>query len=139
MTCIEELHQQLGGVVVAKLEALSVKPAQLKQLQARFQQLAISGETVQDFPLFQAVTAEPSGRRAGSATSRSDSSTQVRLCLPAMASLKTSFWNALLTKCPLLPSTLPVLPKPDVGRVTCSSPPQTVGYIHSFTTRLRTQ
>ena len=82
MTCIEELHQQLGGIVLARLEALNAKPAQLKQLQGRLQQLAISGETVQDFPLFQAVTAEANGRRAGSATSRSDSSTQVRLGLP---------------------------------------------------------
>lgn len=85
MTCIEELHQQLGGTVVAKLEALNVKPAQLRQLQARLQQLAISGETVQDFPLFQAVTAEPHGRRPGSATSRSDRSAQVRLDLPTEA------------------------------------------------------
>ena len=77
MGCIEELHQQLGSVVMAKLEALNAKPAQLKQLQARFGSLAISGEVVQDFPLFQAVTAEPSVRRPGSVTSRSDSSTQV--------------------------------------------------------------
>lgn len=75
--CIEELHQQLGGVVMAKLEALHAKPAQLKQLQTRLGQLAISSDTVQDFPLFQAVTGEPSGRRPGSMTSRSDSSTQV--------------------------------------------------------------
>ena len=77
MACVEELHQQLGSVVMAKLEALNAKPAQLKQLQARFGQLAISGEIVQHFPLFQAVTAEPSVRRPGSVTSRSDSSTQV--------------------------------------------------------------
>ena len=77
--CIEELHQQLGSIVMAKLEALNAKPAQLKQLQARFGQLAISGEIVQDFPLFQPVTAEPSVRRPGSVTSRSDSSTQVGL------------------------------------------------------------
>lgn len=75
--CIEELHQQLGSVVMAKLEALNAKPAQLKQLQTRLGQLALSGETMQDFPLFQAVTGEPSGRRPGSMTSRSDSSTQV--------------------------------------------------------------
>lgn len=62
---------------MAKLEALHAKPAQLKQLQARLGQLAISSDTVQDFPLFQAVTGEPSGRRPGSMTSRSDSSTQV--------------------------------------------------------------
>ena len=79
MTCIEELHQQLGSVVMSKLEALNAKPAQLKQLQTRFGQLAISGEVLQDFPLFQTVTAEPSVRRPGSVTSRSDSSSQVRL------------------------------------------------------------
>lgn len=93
MTCIEEMHQQLGGTVVAKLEALNVKPAQLKQLQARLQQVAISGETVQDFPLFQAVTAEPNGRRPGSATSRSDSSTQVRLDLPTKGRLNKRVGN----------------------------------------------
>lgn len=77
MTCIEELHQQLGNIVMAKLETLNAKPAQLKQLQARFGQLATSGQIVQDFPLFQAVTAEASVRRPGSVTSRSDSSNQV--------------------------------------------------------------
>ena len=77
MTCIEELHQQLGSVVTAKLETLNAKPAQLKQLQARFGQLATSSQIVQDFPLFQAVTAEASVRRPGSVTSRSDSSNQV--------------------------------------------------------------
>ena len=77
MACIQELHQQLGSVVMTKLEALNAKPAQLKQLQACFGQLALSGKTVQDFPLFQPVSAELPVRCPGSVTSRSDSSTQV--------------------------------------------------------------
>lgn len=77
MACIEELHQQLGSTVLESLEALMAKPAQLKELQSRFSHLAANSETVQDFPLFQAVTAETPLRRPGSVTSRSDCSSQV--------------------------------------------------------------
>ena len=80
MDCIQELHQQLGGSVLDRLEALSVKPAQLKELQTRLGQLAASSEAIQAFPLFHAVTAEGSRRQAGSITSRSESSNQVRQC-----------------------------------------------------------
>ncbi|DBB01644.1 hypothetical protein WJX77_005003 [Trebouxia sp. C0004] len=76
MVCIEELHQQLGSTVLERLEDLHAKPAQLKQLQERFNNLAANSEAVQDFPLFQAVTVETVVRRPGSVTSRSDCSSQ---------------------------------------------------------------
>jgi hypothetical protein len=76
MVCIEELHQQLGSTVLERLEALHAKPA---QLQERFNRLAANSEAVQDFPLFQAVTVETGARRPGSATSRSDGSSQVSI------------------------------------------------------------
>ncbi|KAL0035610.1 hypothetical protein WJX79_002530 [Trebouxia sp. C0005] len=76
MVCIEELHQQLGSTVLERLEALHAKPAQLKQLQERFNHLAASSEAVQDFPLFKAVTVETGARQPGSVTSRSDCSSQ---------------------------------------------------------------
>lgn len=79
MVCIEELHQQLGSSVLDQLEALHAKPAQLKQLQERFSRLAANSKAVQDFPLFQAVTVETAARRPGSATSRSDCSSQVSM------------------------------------------------------------
>ena len=79
MVCIEELHQQLGSTVLERLAFLHAKPAQLKQLQQRFNHLAANSEAVQDFPLFQAVTLETVARRPGSATSRSDCSSQVSM------------------------------------------------------------
>ncbi len=79
MVCIEELHQQLGSTVLERLEVLRAKPAQLKQLQERFDHLAANSEAVQDFPLFQAVTVETVSRRPGSVTSRSDCSSQVSM------------------------------------------------------------
>ena len=80
MACIEELHEQLGSVALDRLDDFSIRPAQLKELHTRLGQLADSSQAIQDFPLFQAVTAEPTLRRLGSATSRSDSSTQVFFC-----------------------------------------------------------
>ena len=77
MACVEELHQQLGSTVLENLAALHTKPAQLKELQARFSQLSANSEAVREFPLFQAVTADPPANRPGSVTSRSNSSTQV--------------------------------------------------------------
>ncbi len=81
MVCIEELHQQLGSSVLERLEGLHAKPAQLRQLQERFNHLAANSEAVQDFPLFQAVTVETVARRPGSAISRSDCSSQVSMLI----------------------------------------------------------
>ena len=79
MDCIEELHQQLGSTVLENLEALNTKPARLKELQSRLSQLSANSDAVQDFPLFQAVTAETPVRQPGSVTSRSECSSQASL------------------------------------------------------------
>ena len=83
MDCIEELYQQLGDTVLKQLEALPIQPAQLKGLQARLNQLSSNSQVVQDYPLFQAVTAESEAQQLDSMTSRSDCSSQVRKNKPA--------------------------------------------------------
>ena len=77
MTCIEELHQQLGDTVRQHLQVLNTKPAQVKELQARFSHLAANSQAVHDFPLFHPVTVETPVKRLGSLSSRSDGSGQV--------------------------------------------------------------
>ena len=103
--CIEELHQQLGQPVLDRLQHLNVKPAQLKELHTRLERLAVSSEAVQDFPLFQAVTAKPVLGRLGSMTSRSDSSTQV-------SSTQISCTHLALPRLPLPASAPPRLALP---------------------------
>ena len=77
MQCIEELHEQLGQPVLDGVAALHVKPAQLKELHARLGHLQASARAVQDYPLFQPVTAMLTRPCSGSNTSRSDCSNQV--------------------------------------------------------------
>ena len=77
MRCIEELHEQLGQPVLDALAVMAVKPAQLKELQARLGYLQASAQAVQEYPLFQPVAHLLTRQCSGNSSSRSDCSNQV--------------------------------------------------------------
>lgn len=102
MQCIEELHEQLGQPVLDAVAALRVAPAQLKALHARMGHLQASAQAVQDYPLFQPVTALLNRQCSGSNTSRSDGSSQVQcrhlmpcnVCVPHPRSAAIKGWHS---------------------------------------------